>query len=158
MAYAAPYSLGNNKALADIQYQNQFDQPLNAHCHGADGMYKVQSVHDNHREDRVWNWECRRVLYHGYPKCYDTGYVNNFDQPMFFRCKPNHYIGGVYSYHSNKREDRRWKFNCCSAPHHITTSCHITGYVNEFDHPMNFQAGPGEVITGVISHHDNKKE
>ena len=75
MAYAAPYGLGNNKALADIQYQNQFDQPLNAHCHGADGMYKVQSVHDNHREDRVWNWECRRVLYHGYPKCYDTGYV-----------------------------------------------------------------------------------
>lgn len=84
--------------------------------------------------------------------------MNNFDQPMFFMCGKDSYIAGVDSYHSNKHEDRRWRFTCCSVPGHKTASCRVTGYVNEFDRPMNFQAGPGEVITGVFSYHSNRKE
>ena len=77
---------------------------------------------------------------------------------MFFVCDGNKYIGGVESYHDNGREDRRWKFTCCSAAGHKTYGCYNTGYVNEFDKPMNFQAGYGEVITGVYSYHDNGRE
>ena len=48
----------NLNSLAEIQYQNEYDQRLQAHCQGKDGMYKVISVHDNKKEDRVWDWKC----------------------------------------------------------------------------------------------------
>ena len=115
-------------------------------------------VHNNKKEDRAWSWDCRRVLKHGYPKCRQTGYVNSFDKPMFFMCGRNQYIYGVESYHNNKHEDRRWKFTCCSASGHKTKSCRHTGFVNEFDRPLLFQARHKEVITGVYSYHNNRKE
>ena len=42
----------------------------------------------------------------------------------------NQYIGGVESYHDSSKEDRRWKFTCCSAPSQATRDCQLTGYVN----------------------------
>ena len=144
--------------FAEQQYQNQFDKKLVARCHRGEGMYRVHSVHNNKKEDRVWSWDCRRVLKHGYPKCRQTGYVNSFDKPMFFMCGRNQYIYGVESYHNNRHEDRRWKFTCCSASGHKTKSCRHTGFVNEFDRPLLFQARHKEVITGVYSYHNNRKE
>ena len=144
---------------ASIQYQNQFDQQLSRECHRGYGMYKVSSVHDNHREDRVWSWECRKLPIHGYVHCTLTGYVNNFDEPMNFMCGRNQYIAGVYSYHDNGREDRRWRFSCCSVQNYITKSCYQSNYVNNFDAPINYQAhGPDEVFTGVYSYHSNHHE
>ena len=145
-----------NRLLASLQNQNAFDQPHHASCTGGDAMYKVSSVHDNHHEDRTWTWECHRILESGYPKCHETDYVNDFDQPMSFTCGPNEFITGTDSYHSNHHEDRRWKFRCCSAPDYKATGCRITEkYVNEFDGPLKFSTGPGEAITGVFSYHNN---
>ena len=158
VGYAASNGLASRNNLAEMQFQNHFDRALFVQCHGAKGMYRVQSVHNNRREDRVWNWECRQVAHRGYPRCWHTGFVNDFDQPMFFMCNKDQYIAGVESHHSNHHEDRRWKFLCCSVPHHKTSSCRITGFVNEFDGHMNFWAGHGEVITGVFSYHDNHRE
>ena len=152
------FGSSNLNSLAEIQYQNEYDQRLQVHCQGKHGMYKVISVHNNKREDRIWDWKCRQVVKRGNPKCKQTNYVNNFDEPMFFMCGKNQYIAGVDSYHSDKTEDRRWRFSCCSAQKHITASCRITEYANNFDQPMNFEAGCGEVITGVLSYHDNGKE
>ena len=160
-AYADEEYFGssNLNSLAEIQkYQNEYDQPLQAHCQGKNGMFKVLSVHSDVKEDRVWNWKCRRVVKWGRPKCKQTNPVNNFDEPMFFMCGKNQYIGGVDSYHDDQAQDRRWSFSCCSARKHITASCRITEYANDFDQPMNFEAGRGEVITGVLSYHDNDKE
>lgn len=147
-----------NMLLARLQNQNGFDQPHHAQCTGPDGMYRVRSVHDNHHEDRSWTWECRQVITSGYPKCHTTGWVNNFDQPMSFTCGPNEYIAGTESYHNNHYEDRRWKFTCCSAPDYKASGCRITDYVNDFDAPISFTAGPGETITGVFSYHNNRAE
>ena len=144
---------------AKEQYQNLFDHRLHKVCHGLQGMYKVSSVHSNHHEDRSWSWECRNVVSGGHVTgCFTTGYANEFDLPMNFMCPPNKYISGVESYHDNGREDRRWKFTCCGIYGRITASCRQTGYVNDWDAPMNFQAGYGEVITGVFSYHDNGRE
>ena len=123
-------------------------------------MYKVSSVHSNYHEDRSWNWECRDVVSGGSTEgCSQTAdYVNEWDLPMNFMCPANKYVAGVESYHDNGREDRRWKFTCCAIKDHITISCRQTDYVNEWDEAMNFQANPGEVITGVYSYHDNFRE
>ena len=145
--------------LARIEYQNRFDKLLSKTCYGLQGMYKVASVHSNHHEDRAWTWECRNVVSSGSVSgCSSSGYANYWDLPMNFMCPANQYIAGVKSYHSNSREDRRWKFTCCSISNHITVSCRQTDYVNNWDAPLNFQANKGEVITGVFSYHDNKRE
>ena len=145
--------------IAEIENQNSFDNQLYVSCNGLEGMYKVSSVHSNHHEDRTWNWECRNVVGHGYSTgCHQTDYVNDWDMPMFFMCPANTYITVVDSYHDNGREDRRWKFRCCGVQGHVTTSCRHTGYLNDWDGPLNFQADSDELITGVYSYHDNGKE
>lgn len=148
-----------NKDLARMQYQNSYDGPLSVSCYGIQGMYKVTSVHSNYHEDRIWMWECRNVVNSGsLDSCSKTDYVNEFDLPMNFLCPANKYIAGVESHHDNGVEDRRWKFTCCGISGKITTSCRQTGYVNNFDTPINFEASNGEVITGVYSYHDNGAE
>ena len=119
-------------------------------------MYRVVSVHSNSEADRSWGWECRDVISEGIAGCSETSYVNELELPMNFLCPANMYIAGVQSYH--KSGDRRWKFNCCAIANRLTVSCRQTGYVNEWDGPMNFQADQWEVITGIYSYYDiNRK-
>ena len=68
------------------------------------------------------------------------------------------YIAGVDSYLDNGHEDRRWKFTCCSVRDLKIYSCQLTGYVSDFNQPLDFQADPEEVITGVYGYHDNGRE
>ncbi|MES1921966.1 hypothetical protein MHBO_003491, partial [Bonamia ostreae] len=42
-----------------------------------------------------------------------SGYVNDYDQAVHFRCPGAGYINGMASYHHNYYEDRRHKFRCC---------------------------------------------
>jgi hypothetical protein len=39
-----------------------------------------------------------------------TGYVNNFDRPINWTCPDGCVIVGMYSYHQNRQEDRRWRW------------------------------------------------
>ena len=40
--------------------------------------------------------------------------MNNYDEPVLYTCTNGGYLNGVSSVHDNKREDRRWKFRCCT--------------------------------------------
>ena len=143
-----------------MQGQNQYDAILDKQCHTGYGMYKVSSNHHNYYEDRIWRFECRKVAdkLRGQPSCSTTDYVNNFDEEMSFSCGSNKYIQGVYSYHNNHYEDRRWKFTCCSIPDHPSSSCRLTSFLNEFDTDIDFEAGRDELITGIFSVHSNHAE
>lgn len=143
-----------NEMIANMQYQNHWDGVLNVQCNRGDGFYKVRSKHDNGREDRLWEFRCRNVVQCGSsPTCSKTGYINNFRQTILFQCGANKYMAGVYSYHDNSKEDRRWVFTCCSAPSYITSECRLTNYMNSLDQQMNFIAQTGEVITGAFSYY-----
>ena len=137
---------------------NEWDGRLYRVCEDDYGMYHVESRHDNHREDRIWAWQCRRVFQNRPQTCSWTSYVNEFDQPILFMCGRNEYLRGVESYHSNPHEDRRWRFYCCHSNGYVTKSCEISGYVNDWDHPMHFQARQGQIITGAFSYHNNGRE
>ena len=100
--------------FAESQYQNDYDQPLDVRCASGAGMYQVQSIYDGGRRDRRWSWYCKNLKRNANTQCAFTDYVNHFDEPMYFMCGSNQYIAGVYSYHDNGREDRRWRFTCCS--------------------------------------------
>ena len=142
-----------NNYMAKLMYKNQWDGPLSQQCPGGQGFYRVRSEHNNGREDRLWEFYCRSVVQCASATCTTTSYINNFRDVISFMCPKNKYMAGVHSYHDNGKEDRRWRFTCCSAPSYVTRECRLTGFVNNFDHPMNFIASAGEVITGVNSYY-----
>ena len=45
--------------------------------------------------------------------CQSTDWVNNFDYPLNYKCPGNKVLVRAESYHTNKTEDMRWKFECC---------------------------------------------
>ena len=139
--------------MAKLMYQNQWDQVLNYKCPTGSAVYRVQSVHNNAKEDRLWQFTCKRVNPNQcqQPRCTTSSYINNFRDYISFMCGRNQYMAGVYSYHDNGKEDRRWRFTCCSLPSYISRECYLTGYVNGYDGAMNFNAGGNGFITGVVS-------
>ena len=141
-----------------VEYDNEYDQILRVTCEEGEGFYAVQSTHDNAREDRRWNWECRTV--HSSPQyCHWHQAVNEFDGPMIFMCNENEYLAGVESIHDNYHEDRRWSFYCCTSSGYTTKSCSITSrFQNGLDGNMDFSARPDYFLTGAFSYHDNLSE
>ena len=98
-------------------WQNDLDSNLYVNCHNKQAIYGVQSYHTNHHEDRRWHFNCKDLAVSAITHyiCHWTGYKNEFDEPLSFRCPVNYVMTGVSSYHSNHHEDRRWRFKCCSA-------------------------------------------
>ena len=169
--WSLPYDTGEEKQdlAAEIDsalnlrqqrsdYQNEFDERLYENCHDGFGVFHVKSEHDNDKEDRRWLWECRELVHKPEDHCYWTSYKNDFDRPLTFSCDANEFVGGVESLHDDQYEDRIWKFKCCKIGGYITRSCFTTGYENEYDGPMDYEADYGYVITGAESTHNNGKE
>ena len=108
----------NNETLSKTfsdplgRWVNVYDGNLKFECPKNKYISRIKSVHDNHREDRVWDYECRDQPHlYGLTKCaWTTGYINDFDQQMFYTCNTVEgaaYVAGFESYHNNHREDRR---------------------------------------------------
>ncbi len=138
-------------------FQNDFDGPLLVNCPKGQAFYGVQSYHHNGKEDRRFLFSCRTAIPGHFSECHWTGYQNQFDHPIDFQCPHNYLMTGVSSYHSNSKEDRRWKYKCCNAHGYSTKKCIKSGWVNQWDGPMNFRSSKG-FITGTTSVHHNGKE
>lgn len=143
------------------------------------------SQHDNHHEDRMWEFGCKNTFDSG-ADCFWSPYVNDFDQKFNYECPPHHIIAGMSSYHSNKHEDRRWalilmfcvrslelmsiilmfcfcflhswQFYCCRSNGHCTASCEWTTYVNWFDELFHWTVPNQNYLVGAESYHENKHE
>ena len=52
---------GDNAAI-QVHYQNNWDGDLHVDCSSSgDAIFKFQSIHHNHYEDRRWRFDCRHV-------------------------------------------------------------------------------------------------
>ena len=138
--------------------QNCYDGALNVQCNSRSAFYRVRSYHKNCREDRIWQWYCRTIAKNSFSYCIWYWYQNDWDQPLMFRCPANYVMTGVYSYHDNGKEDRRWRFKCCYASKHYTRNCRISSYVNSWDGDMDYSTYSGYAFVGAFSYHDNGKE
>jgi len=93
-------------------WQNDFDQPLSFTCPSQQVLNGFNSYHDNHREDRRWEFRCCVISGAQLKNAAWTGYLNSWDNALDYRCPSTKVMNGVYSYHDNNREDRRWKVKC----------------------------------------------
>ena len=143
-------------------YQNDWDDPLSVVCNTAQGeaLYLVQSVYSKYKRDRRWMWQCKQIVPKPMSCCpWSEEYENDYDdKELNFQCEPNCVLTGVKSVHSNKKEDRRWKFRCCEAEGHCTRPCSWSNYINNMGGYMHYRAPHIRVFTGVYSYNDNTKE
>merc|ERR1711922_50809 len=98
-----------------LAWQNRWDQRHTKTCPSGQYIARIRSVHHNHYEDRLWNVDCQRmsgVLAN--KACAWSGYVNSFDAMISYTCPSGKVMTGMDSYHDNGREDRRFRFHCCT--------------------------------------------
>ncbi|XP_075061026.1 hemagglutinin/amebocyte aggregation factor-like [Mixophyes fleayi] len=139
------------------RWVNDFDKPLNYTCQNHQSINLIISIHDNKHEDRVWDFRCQNTFTKP-ASCYWTSYVNDFDQEFTFVCPFGSVLSGMESYHNNWKEDRRWEFYCCKGEVEVTRNCKWSGYVNDFDKYLRWDAPTDYYLTGAHSYHDNKRE
>jgi len=105
-------------AFKDVSKEDNFihdwDAPLDFYWeNGGIAITGIGSKHSNYYEDRVYYFYASPVTaltaYCGW-----THILNHWDGPLNIQIHDNEYIAGVYSYHSNQFEDRRWKLYICT--------------------------------------------
>ncbi|KAG8548660.1 hypothetical protein GDO81_024662 [Engystomops pustulosus] len=144
-------------AAPSERWVNDYDQVLHFECQSHQSINLIISIHDNKREDRVWDFSCQNTF--NYPgSCYWTGYVNDFDRELNFICPFGSVLSGMDSYHDNSKEDRRWRFLCCQGEVPVQRNCKWSGNVNEFDLYLRWDAPLNHYLAGAQSYHDNSKE
>ena len=136
---------------------NEFDLVHNFSCPFGQPIIGVSGYHNSHFEDRIYCYRCQPDSRNA-TDCYQTGFVNEWDNPVAILCRPNYYIAGAYSYHDNRREDRRFDYRCCENTYQCTRNCFLNGPVNTFNGRMFYNAIHGNVIVGAFSVHDNDRE
>jgi len=141
------------------KFQNGWDKEF-AFNPGKNGMITgVESHNANSKEDRRWRFD------YGYAEgvsCHQgswTSWRNDFDRLLDFTCGRDQVLSGIRSYHSNSKEDRRWKFRCCHVSSNVRlANSRSTDLLNDWDDGLNFRCGASEVLNGFRSSHSNKKE
>ena len=137
---------------------NQYDQPFSFECPSGYALDQISGQHDNHYEDRIYCYGCEKIS-ESYSDCYQTGFVNDWDEPVVTVCRSNkYYIAGVDSTHDNHYEDRKFNYKCCASDHFCTNNSKMVGPVNNWDGAMDYKVTPGNVIVGAFSEHDDSRE
>ncbi|KAK3602961.1 hypothetical protein CHS0354_016768 [Potamilus streckersoni] len=138
-----------------------YDEYFRFYCIGYKLLTYVRSDHSNYYEDRIWEFRCddSSLSLATIPRtCFWSGYVNKYDAPVVFKCSGNGFIQGIESVHDNYFEDRRWSYYCCSSYQYKLTDCYFTSQPNQWDQTLQVTVRPGEVLCGVVSVHDDRKE
>jgi len=101
-------------ACAWTGYVNNFDEPFIYECtEGAGLITGMESIHDNHYEDRRWSYKCCYTAETCYHDCHFTPFINAMDGPMDYKVQDGYWISGFESEHDNHFEDRQWRLQLC---------------------------------------------
>eukprot|EP01084_Bolivina_argentea_P222401 376427_1 len=95
--------------LADTAYDAEWIQV----CGPNTAISRVDSWHDNDKEDRQYRIYCKELQpQFALKSCSFTGgWRNNYDGPLDYKC--DGVMTGIHSVHDNGREDRLYDFLCC---------------------------------------------
>jgi hypothetical protein len=149
---------GDGLAEVAVHYQNDWDKDLRVECAKGQAIHQFRSEHDNRREDRRWRFDCKKFSDSSGVYCNWHYRINTWDAPMLFMCPANQYMAGVRSRHDNRREDRRWRFECKKFGDSSGVYCNWHYRINTWDAPMLFMCPANQYMAGVRSRHDNRRE
>merc|ERR1712139_65101 len=137
-------------------WANNWDGGLGFNVGGHTYISGMGSHHSNRREDRQFKFLLSNI---GSSQAHThlSGYVNNWDQYFAYACPGNYVMVGMYSYHHNGTEDRRWRFRCARYHHLGVRNDGWPGWQTNWDGTFHIGCG-GRPVTGFSSYHDNGRE
>ena len=106
-------NLAANQNCDWTDYVNEWDQPVVFTCSGDRLLSGMQSDHWDRREDRRFRFRCCGVAGRKPSNCAWSGYANDWDREMNFAVSSNQVMTGAFSFHDDRKEDRRWRFMLC---------------------------------------------
>ncbi|XP_059153704.1 dermatopontin-like [Physella acuta] len=95
------------------EYANDFDEPLLYKCPSGKVLTGIKSDYDSRSKDRRYSFQCCKVRRSNPSDCKLSDWQNNFGEKLRYMVPDGWGIRGVYSFHKNKEEDRRWRFEAC---------------------------------------------
>lgn len=135
---------------------NNWDGNMGWHTGGATFVSGLHSTHNNGREDRLFKplvttFGANQRSHHWH------GWINNWDHRFDFSCPTDQAIIGFTSYHSNHKEDRRWKVLCSTFHGVKIRGDGWPGWQTNWDATWSLSCGHKPMV-GISSYHDNGKE
>jgi len=94
----------NNTLAASARWNNDWDGQLNFVCPSSQSISSFYSIHNNKKEDRLFDIKCSNSPVPSSGNCIWTGYLNDWDQPVRYTCPNNGMVVGMFSVHHNHHE------------------------------------------------------
>jgi len=135
---------------------NNMDGNINWQTHGHTFVSGLRSFHHNGYEDRRFSPLLTNV---GSTQAHKhwSGWVNNMDAYFHYDCPTNYAVTGFISYHSNRHEDRRWRFQCARFHHLGVRRLGWPGWQTGWDATFHIGCGANPAV-GFSSTHNNGRE
>jgi len=142
---------------------NDWDREQWCLCRPGEKVSEISSFHDNGKEDRKWTLACSKIKPEFHVPNVNAWYgittESKYDKPITWNGEPqNTFLVGMTSVHSNSKEDRQFKFFTVRNNNWYLTDCITHKNINNWDGKLKYTVGDDEVIAGLYSVHDNRKE
>ncbi|XP_075458755.1 hemagglutinin/amebocyte aggregation factor-like [Ascaphus truei] len=128
--------------------------PFNFTCPDHQSISLIISLHRDDYKDELWEFGCKKA-FSKLSLCNWTDYISVLNGQWQFGCLYGKVITGMGSYYDFTKEERRWKFLCCSAEVRVNYDCQWNIYFNSFDGYLSFEAPTHYYLVGIASFQDN---
>jgi len=132
--------------------QNSWDEKFTFKAGDNAMITGMQSYPDDTIGERRWRFN------YGFAegvKCYQhewTPWVNDLEEVLDFTCDEGQVLSAIRASHSKGREDRRWKFRCCSVFSNFKLiKPRTTSFSHRWNDVLTFRCGVSEVLHGFWS-------
>jgi len=138
---------------------NEYDGFQWCKCRPGQKVSSIYSHHDNRREDRQWTLKCKDIPRFSTERPIITTDENRYDGDVFWSgWISNSFLVGMTSFHSSRHEDRQFRFMTLRSDLWKVKSCGKWFTANRFDEDLHISTEDDEVIVGLSSSHDNRRE
>lgn len=136
-------------------WANDWDDDVNYNCGKGYSISRIRSIHRDCIEDRIWAFSCESNS--AAQHCSWSHTLNSYDGVLDYKCPHDGFISGIYSWHLNGREDRRFQFKCCHSHSWQRKNCRWS-FLTDYDRPFTYYTPYGYYLAGAYSFHHNYYE
>ncbi|XP_033730690.1 dermatopontin-like [Pecten maximus] len=92
---------------------NTYSYGFHTVCPGYAFLNGLQSTYHEHFADRKWDVRCCFLESHQPYNCFDTQYLNSYQEAFSYDVPSNRFITGISSHYSGQYGDRTFSFQIC---------------------------------------------
>jgi len=144
-------------------FTNRYDENHSCKCQKGAKIRQIESRHSNAKEDRKWWLVCEMFpgIENTVSEHVEYNAFSRYREKISMSCAKNGYLTGMESHHSDKQEDREFKFFCAKSSSIKVYNCKEWRSLNDLDQHMNLVLASDEIISELeseyhSSHRDRK--